>query len=73
MKAIDIFERAKKKKGDIMRMTICLPSSLLDDIKEIKKHASFSKTIVALLESYLEELRAEKNKGNLWHSMNTEK
>lgn len=59
MKAKDIFERAKKKKGDMMRMTIYLPSSLLDDIKEIKKHASFSKTMVALLESYLEELRNE--------------
>lgn len=59
MKAKDIFERAKKKKGDMMRVTVYVSSELLDDIKEIKRHSSLSKTVEALLKSYLKELRNE--------------
>lgn len=59
MKAKDIFERAKKKRGDMMRVTVYVSSELLDDIKEIKRHSSLSKTVEALLKSYLKELRNE--------------
>lgn len=61
MKAKEIYEKAKKKRGDMMRVTVYVSSELLDDIKEIKRHSSLSKTVEALLKSYLEELRAEKN------------
>lgn len=61
MKAKEIYEKAKKKKGDMIRVTVYVSSELLDDIKEIKRHSSLSKTVEALLKSYLEELRAEKN------------
>ncbi len=59
MKAKDIFERAKKKRGDMMRVTVYVSSELLDDIKEIKRHSSLSKTVEALLKGYLKELRNE--------------
>lgn len=59
MKAKEIYEKAKKKKGDMMRVTVYLSSTLVDDIKEIKRHSSLSKTVEALLKSYLKELRNE--------------
>lgn len=59
MKAKDIFEKAKKKRGDMMRVTVYVSSELLDDIREIKRHSSLSKTVEALLKSYLKELRNE--------------
>lgn len=58
MKAKEIYEKAKKKKGDMMRVTVYLSSTLVDDIKEIKRHSSLSKTVEALLKSYLTELKA---------------
>lgn len=59
MKAKEIYEKAKKKRGDMMRVTVYVSSELLDDIKEIKRHSSLSKTVEALLKSYLKELRNE--------------
>lgn len=58
MKAKEIYEKAKKKRGDMMRVTVYVSSELLDDIKEIKRHSSLSKTVEALLKSYLTELKA---------------